>query len=62
MVCNTFPMLRKISFAREHQRKTLVMLSENFGCFRWWVGGGGLSDSVKKGKFVTKIFHLDNAE
>ena len=25
-------------------------------------GGGGLSESVKKGKFVTKIFFSDNTE
>ena len=31
-----------------------------FGC--WGVGGGGLSQSVKKGKFVTKIFLSDIVE
>ena len=28
----------------------------------WGAGGGGLSESVKKGKFVTKIFFSDNTE
>ena len=36
--CNTFPILPKISFAREHRQKILVMLSEDFGCLG--VGGG----------------------
>ena len=58
MVCNTFPMLRKISFVREHRQKTLVMLS-GFWLFK---GVGNLSDSVKKVNFVTKIFLSDNAE
>ena len=64
MVRNTFPMLCKISFMREHRQKTLVMLSQDFGCLRGWMGWGegGLSDSVKKGKFVKKIFLSDNAE
>ena len=48
MVCNTFPMMHKISFVREHRQKTIVILS-GFWPFK---GVGGLSDSVKKGKFV----------
>ena len=56
MVWNTFLKLRKISFLREHRQKTLVMLREDFGCLRGWGRGGRLSDSVKKGKFVTKYF------
>ena len=37
---------------REHQQKRFVMLS------RFWPlkGLGGLSESIKEGKFVTKIF------
>ena len=62
MVCNTFPMLRKISLVRELQQKTLVMLSEDFGCLRRSGRGRVEYDSVKKGKFVTKIFLSDNAE
>ena len=50
MVRNPFPMLRKIFFVREHRQKTLVMLS-GFWPFK---GVGDLSDSIKKGKFVTK--------
>ena len=34
------------------------MLGEDFGCLGWEGG----SDSVKKGKFVTKIFLSYNAE
>ena len=56
MVCKNFPMLRKISFVREHQQKPLV---SEFWLFK---GVGTLSDSVKKEKFVTKIFLSDNAE
>ena len=52
MVCNTFPILREISFMREHRQKPLVMLS-GFWPFK---GIGGFSDSVKKGKFVKKPF------
>ena len=37
---------------REHRQKTFVTLS-GFWLLR---GLGGLSESVKKGKFVTKIF------
>ena len=58
MVCNTFPVMHKISFVREHRQKTIVILS-GFWPFK---GVGGLSDSVKKGKFLTKIFLSDNAE
>ena len=57
-MCNTFPMLRKISFVREHGQKTLVILSRS-----WPLKGVGfLGDSVIKGKFVTKIFLSDNIE
>ena len=35
------------------------MLSR-FWLLRGWEGGGGLSESVKKGKFVMKIFFSDN--
>ena len=43
---------------REHQQKTYVILR------RFWPlwGQGWLSESVKKGKLVTKIFFSDNAE
>ena len=37
---------------REHQQKSFVTLS---GFWPLW-GWGDLSESVKKGKFVTKIF------
>ena len=37
---------------RQHQQKDFVTLS-GFWPLREW---GGLSESVKKGKFVTKIF------
>ena len=60
MVCKTFPILRKISFVRDHQQKTLIMLS-GFSPFKF-EGLWGFSDFVKKGKFVTKIFLSDNAE
>ena len=36
------------------------MLGEDFGCLGW--AGEWFSDSVKKGKFVTKIFLSYNAE
>ena len=58
MVCNTFPTLHKISFVRDHRQKRLIMHSR-FWSFK---AVGGLSDSVKKGKFMTKIFLSDNAE
>ena len=58
MVCNTFPMLHKISFVREHQQKTHVTL-RRFWSFK---AVEGLSDSVKKWKFVTKVFLSDNAK
>ena len=61
MVCDTFPMLHKLSFVREHRQRTLVMLSEDFGGLRGW-GGRGLSDSIKKGKIVINIFLSDNAK
>ena len=60
MVCNTFPMLRKISFVREHWQKNPVMINKDFGCLRGWEVG--LSDPIKKGKYGTKIFLSDNAE
>ena len=41
---------------REHTQKTFVTLS------RFWPEVGGLSESVKKVKFVTKIFFSDNVE
>ena len=52
---------------REHRQKTFVMLNRIWS-LRWgWgeggTGGGGcLSESVKKGKFVKKIFFSDNVE
>ena len=58
MVCNTFPILREISFMREHRQKPLVMLS-GFWPFK---GIGGFSDSAKKGKFVKKTFLSNNAQ
>ena len=58
MVRNTFPMLRKIFFVREHQQKVLVTI-RGFWPFK---GVGALSDSVNKEIFVTKIFLSDNAE
>ena len=58
MMCNTFPMLRKISFVREQGQKTLVILSRSWP----FKGVGVLGDSVIKGKFVTKIFLSDNIE
>ena len=57
-MCNTFPMLRKISFVREQGQKTLVILSRSWP----FKGVGVLGDSVIKGKFVTKIFLSDNIE
>ena len=44
-------------FSREHQQKTLFTLSR-FWLLRW----GCVSESVKKGKLVMKIFFLDNVE
>ena len=43
---------------REHRQKTFVTLSG-----LWTVKGcGGLNESVKKRKFVTKVFFSDNDE
>ena len=39
--------------------KKLLSCLANFGSLRGW---GGLSDSVKKGTFVSRIFLSDNAE
>ena len=41
---------------REHQQKTFVMLNRFLPLSR---GGGGLSEFVKKGNFVMKIFYSD---
>ena len=39
------------------KKKLLACLASGFWLLRGWHGGGeGLSESVKKGKFVTKIF------
>ena len=46
-----------IANLREHQQKTFVMLSRFWPLIR---GSGCLSESVKKGKFVMKIFFSDN--
>ena len=43
---------------REHQQKSFLKVS-GFWLLR---GYGGFSESVKKGKFVTKIFFSDNYE
>ena len=43
----------------EHWQKTFFMLSR-FDCSVG--GGGGLSDALKKWKFVMKIFFSDNVE
>ena len=49
----------KTLFLREHQQKTLSCLAD-FG--HYGGQGEGLSEFVKKGKFVTKIFFSDNVE
>ena len=46
-------------YVREHRQKILVTL-RGFWQLRGWREGGGLSESVKKGKFVTKMFFSDN--
>ena len=46
MFCNEF---------REHRQKTFVTLSR-FWPLRGWGGRGGLSEFVKKGKFVKTFF------
>ena len=57
-MCNTFPMLHKISFFREHWQNILVTIC-GFCLFK---AVEGLSDFVRKEKFVTKIFLSDIAE
>ena len=48
---------------RDYREKTFATLSEFWPLGRWDKGGGGgwggVSESVKKGKFVTKIFFSD---
>ena len=44
---------------REHRQKTFIMLS-GFWPLREWRGAEGLKESIKKGKFVTKIYFPDN--
>ena len=52
-----------VKWLREHQQKTFVMWLSGFLSLKEWGGGGqGLSESVKKGKFVTKIFFADIVE
>ena len=46
---------------RENRQKTFVTLSGFWPSVKGG-GGGGLSESVKKGKFMTKIFFSNNAE
>ena len=47
-----------IHLVRKHRQKKIVMLS-GFWPLRGW---GGLRETVKKGKFVTKTFSADNFE
>ena len=55
---------------REHRQKTFITLSGFWPLKEGGGGGGGggggvgrgLSESIKKGKFVTKIFFSDNVE
>ena len=42
------------------QHSLLILIIEFPDIFNW--KSGGLSESVKKGKFVTKIFLSDNVE
>ena len=49
---------KKKNAIREHRQKTFVTLS-GFWTLKWC---GGLSESVKKRKFVTKVFFSDNDE
>ena len=48
-------------FLRENRQKTFVTLSGFWPSVKGG-RGGGLSESVKKGKFMTKIFFSNNAE
>ena len=49
---------QKKNAIREHRQKTFVTL-----CGLWTLKGcGGLNESVKKRKFVTKVFFSDNDE
>ena len=40
------------------KKKVVTLLASGF----WPLGVGGLSESIKKGKFVTKSFFSDNVE
>ena len=51
-----------VKWLREHQQITFVMWLSGFLSVKEWGGGQGLSESVKKGKFVTKIFFADIVE
>ena len=51
---------RFYQFFSELLQHSLLILIESPNIFNWKLGG--LSESVKKGKFVTKIFLSDNVE
>ena len=48
----------------ERQQKALIMLSRFWPSKGLWGKGGsdGLGESIKKGKFVVKIFFSENVE
>ena len=48
------------NFFSDLLQHSLLILIESFNIFNW--KSGGLSESVKKGKFVIKIFLSDNVE
>ena len=58
------PPLPRSQQIREHRQKTFVTFSGFWPLRGFGVGGAGagLSESVKKGKFVTKIFLSVNVE
>ena len=52
--------LEVLTIFLELLQHSLLILIESPNIFNWKLGG--LSESVKKGKFVTKIFLSDNVE
>ena len=67
VVCKDFTATSKVSPSWKWEHHDVDMSTKNFfyaACSRffWLLGRGGLNESIKKGKFVTKIFFSDNAE